>query len=168
MNQLGFKRDDIIMVTGEHGENIVAPVVQISDNWIRFRTEDGTLDWATRGDVVPASPGQVEKYRHAQRLAGEVVARSAVMLRQQKPGWALSVDPDDLDMSNPTWCLLGHVYGGYGDGMTALFGDCFIHDGVKWGFVDWSTYVHGQRVDVTYGHLQEAWEQVVATELQEI
>lgn len=39
------------------------------------------------------------------------VARGARWLDENKPGWAMTVDPDRLDLGSATSCVLAQVYG---------------------------------------------------------
>lgn len=55
------------------------------------------------------------------------VARGAALLDEVKPGWALAVDPDTLNLADCTLCVLGQLYGiderlltGYSIGLSSL------------------------------------------------
>lgn len=43
------------------------------------------------------------------------VAAGVKYLDEVKPGWVLQVDPDTLNLSSDSYCVLGQVYGRYGD-----------------------------------------------------
>lgn len=51
----------------------------------------------------------------------ERVRRGAMLLDASVPGWAQRIDDRDLNIRSCSRCALGQVYGGYEDGMDALF-----------------------------------------------
>lgn len=48
------------------------------------------------------------------------VARGALLLDDQRPGWALIVDPGTIDILSASRCVVGQVYGDYVDGFLTL------------------------------------------------
>ncbi len=162
---LDLKHGDVIVVGDE-----VTTVVRLFDRGLWFRDPStGTLDFVHRAHVRLANPAEAQAFRQVERIAGEMVARSAALLRERQPGWALSVDLDDLDMADEFFCVAGHVFGDFRTGMDELFGDEHDHEDVmSSGFHDTFRSVGDREVWVSNGHLQDAWEKVIAEELQEV
>lgn len=46
----------------------------------------------------------------------------AALLDRVNPGWRNDVSLDDFDIRSWDLCILGQVYGGYGEGLNALHG----------------------------------------------
>jgi hypothetical protein len=51
------------------------------------------------------------------------VERGAALLDAQSPGWEKKIDPGTLDISSIDNCVLGQVYGSYGNGLRVLGGE---------------------------------------------
>jgi hypothetical protein len=50
----------------------------------------------------------------------ERVERGAKLLDEHRPGWELKIDLQALDLSSCDRCVLGQIYGSYGDGYDLL------------------------------------------------
>ncbi len=48
------------------------------------------------------------------------VRRGIVLLDEKLPDWRIRFDPGNLDMSRCSTCVLGQVFGSYGEGLVAL------------------------------------------------
>jgi hypothetical protein len=48
------------------------------------------------------------------------VARGAALLDQYRPGWADEIDLDELRLESGSDCVLGQLYGDYGEGRAQL------------------------------------------------
>lgn len=67
------------------------------------------MSWSWRNWFGPASP---------EVKAG--VARGAALLDARVPGWWTKINVDKLDMWDSRNCVLGQVFGEYGDGCAVL------------------------------------------------
>lgn len=56
------------------------------------------------------------------KIAVENVNRGALLLDDKKPAWVAGILPEDLDMSNSSWCIIGQAYGDYGTQVGVPFG----------------------------------------------
>ena len=61
------------------------------------------------------------------------VEKGAEFLDAQKPGWEKKINPELLDLSHSCKCILGQVYGDYGDGFVEL-GLSQVEDRAALGF----------------------------------
>lgn len=52
--------------------------------------------------------------------AAEAASKGAAVLDAEKPAWADRIDCDRLDLDDYCGCILGQLYGGYGEGLDAL------------------------------------------------
>lgn len=50
----------------------------------------------------------------------ERVARGAEFLDEHRPGWRSEINLADLDLESTCGCVLGQLFGTYGDGLRAL------------------------------------------------
>lgn len=51
------------------------------------------------------------------------VQKGAALLDQHRPGWERGIDPSSLVIYHIERCILGQLYGDYGDGKDALLGE---------------------------------------------
>jgi hypothetical protein len=51
------------------------------------------------------------------------IEQAANLLDEVKPGWANQINIDELNMNEPTDCIIGQLYRQYDKGMLTLFGD---------------------------------------------
>ena len=49
------------------------------------------------------------------------VTKGAKLLDKKFPGWEKKIDPEILDMANPSVCILGQLHGDYATGSVKLF-----------------------------------------------
>jgi len=80
------------------------------------------------------------------------VKRGAALLDKRVPKWTNKLNPDDVDMSNPDYCVLGLVYRSYEYGLDRLNikGNGWTH-----GF---NILLGNRRREVTkYAKLDELW-----------
>lgn len=52
--------------------------------------------------------------------ASERAAAGAAFLDVERPGWEREIDCATLDIATGKWCVLGQLYGGYGNGLSVL------------------------------------------------
>lgn len=50
----------------------------------------------------------------------ELVKRGSALLDERRPGWVDEVDISQLNIALGAKCILGQIYGGYGDGLGIL------------------------------------------------
>ena len=87
------------------------------------------------------------------RWAGPRLERGIALLDRKHPGWENEIDLDALDLSNVRYCVLGQVYGDFGDGLRQ------INEGLNWssasqfGFMAWGRE--------TYPRLTEKWRKII-------
>lgn len=82
------------------------------------------------------------------------VAKGAALLDTQRPGWAQKINPETFQISSCTNCVLGQLYGGFGEGCTRTFPGASSWEAQSHGFVDFFAN--------SYGELQEAWLEAIA------
>ena len=85
----------------------------------------------------------------------EHVARGIRLLDQVRPGWYNEIDWAGLVMEWPQDCILGQLYGGFGEGVDALK----LHDKAAWyGFDLSQTQYFDETSSVAYfEELQAEW-----------
>lgn len=66
------------------------------------------------------------------------VSEGAVLLDKFNEGWWANINLDTLDMQSPTNCILGQLYGNYGDGRDAL--EIPVGCGDLYGFDSYQSY----------------------------
>lgn len=94
------------------------------------------------------------------------IAKGVAILDVHAPGWQEEIDPEALDLRSLTQCVLGQVFGGFGDGMEALFGSVYAEMNAHSQECLAARYGFESAEDVTYAVLTELWrERLAAYEL---
>ena len=78
-------------------------------------------------DILPVHEDDREKYTAC-------VAAGAALLDEYHPGWERLVFLDKLDMSSLEDCIVGQIYGSWGEGSDALGGDWDMWNMAAYGF----------------------------------
>lgn len=74
------------------------------------------------------------------------------LLNERKPGWFRWIDVQSLHIHDIWGCVLAWVYGGYEDGLTALFGPDFsFNEAAQYGFN--SKNGNGDRLQLEWIHI---------------
>lgn len=73
----------------------------------------------------------------------EDIARGVELLDETVPGWDSRIDVETLNIASPVKCVLGQLFGGYGDGLRALSGPMTRADvvGIRYGFMPRSSVI---------------------------
>lgn len=84
----------------------------------------------------------------------------AALLDTENPGWRSRIDLDRFDMTGFGQCVLGQLYGNYGEGVDELFGEHHpwelrVHLSHSHGFLD------DGRIEGFNTHLQAEWEYII-------
>ena len=86
--------------------------------------------------------------------ATEKAEKGAALLDERLPGWRKMVAPESLQLRWCSTCVLGQLFGDYERGVNALgLSDA---EAREYGF-----YVTDGRKSSLWGHLTEAWRQVL-------
>lgn len=100
-------------------------------------------------------------------VARERAHEGATLLDAKYPGWAEYVPAADLMMHNPCYCILGHVYGGFVDGLKALFSELRPYSAAT---ARWA-YDHGFDKEPSFGYVvsnREEWDNLETAWINEI
>ncbi len=89
------------------------------------------------------------------------VARGVALLDEKCPDWRTEVNPDILDMTSNTACVLGQLYGRYISGCSALKITAGVQ-ATRYGF-DALASVDVDPDDTESNALTEAWRAVLTT-----
>lgn len=86
----------------------------------------------------------------------QAVEKGAEVLDQIKPDWRDRVNKSALDISNCFDCILGQVFGYFGDGMKAIRNEGITLDSEEMGFVcNLAEYA------CTCNELAEIWKEII-------
>jgi len=88
------------------------------------------------------------------------VEKGMALLDEKQPGWMHFINLASLDLGNSVSCVLGQIYGTYGEGLDHVFGsdsDVFDVQYQDHGFVLHEDGMGGIETGVEYDHLTSVW-----------
>lgn len=85
----------------------------------------------------------------------ERVLKGVRFLDSEVPDWATRINLQRFQMSHGEYCVLGQLYGGYGEGLERIHGN-------EYGQEDWASERGFWDANCDYNRLQQDWVKVIA------